>query len=279
MTTSNPYLPQPAVIKKIHVETHDTKTYTLVMRSTQKQGGFTFNPGQFGIVNVFGAGEAPFSYSSSPKVRGSFDHTIRRMGVLTNALAKLNEGDVVGVRGPYGKGWPINEAENRDMLLVAGGLGLPPLRPVISEIMDRRGSFGTVELLYGARTPGDLLYTPEYPLWGKAGVRVLLTVDQALPDTAWSGDVGLVVKLFDKMKTRPGEALVFTCGPEVMMRAVVKGLLDRGFSRDAIYLSLERAMKCGVGKCGRCMVGGRYVCRDGPVFSYSDLASRPEGLM
>jgi len=279
MATSNPYLPEPAVIEKIRVETQDTKTYTLVIRSPAKQESFTFQPGQFGIVSILGVGEAPFSYSSSPRVKGSFDHTIRSMGSLTNALAKLGEGEVVGVRGPYGKGWPIIEAENKDVLMVAGGLGLSPLRPVISEIIYRRSAFGLVELLYGARTPGDLLYPHERPLWEKTGIDILLTVDQAPPGTAWSGDVGLVIKLFDKMKTRPQDVFVFSCGPEVMMRAVMKGLLDRGFNGDRIYVSLERAMKCGVGKCGRCMVGGKYACRDGPVFSCSDLARRPEGLM
>jgi sulfhydrogenase subunit gamma (sulfur reductase) len=277
--TQNPYLSEPALIKEIREETHDTKTYTLVMKSAARQRIFTFQPGQFGIISILGVGEAPFSYSSSPKVRTSFSHTIRHMGSLTNAMEKLREEDVVGVRGPYGKGWPIAKAETKNVLIVAGGLGLPPLRPVIAEIIDRRSAFRAVELLYGARTPGDLLYTREYKSWEKAGIDILLTVDQVPPGVSWSGDVGFVIKLLDGMKTQPGDAIVFACGPEVMMKTVADGLSDRGFKADTIYLSLERVMKCGIGKCGRCMIGGRYVCRDGPVFSLEDLKSRLEGLL
>jgi len=307
----NPLKPRDAVIMAIKRETYDVLTYTLVL----KDGGeFSFKPGQFNMVGLPGMGEAPISISSKPsrlplspstepfdgplvlwpqgqraqdklrtsavEVRESFDHTIRSVGNVTRALANLEEGDEVMIRGPYGSSWPLDEARGKDILIVAGGIGLAPLRSFIFHIFENRADFGYLEILYGARTPDDMLYTQEFPQWRKQEkVKLLLTVDQVPEGEAWEYGIGVVTELFDFVEIPPASGIALTCGPEIMMRFVTMGLLQRGFSPGRVYLSMERRMKCGIAHCGHCQIGPKYVCQDGPVFTYRALRGLPDTLL
>lgn len=273
----NPLKPRDAVIEATKRETYDTLIYTLVL----KDGGeFSFKPGQFNMVGLPGMGEAPISISSEPSRRESFDHTIRAVGNVTRALANLEEGDEVMIRGPYGSSWPMEKAKGKDILIVAGGIGLAPLRSFIFHIFENRADFGYLEILYGARTPDDMLYTQEFPQWRKQEkVKLLLTVDQVPEGEAWEYGIGVVTELFDFVEIPPASGIALTCGPEIMMRFVTMGLLQRGFSPGRVYLSMERRMKCGIAHCGHCQIGPKYVCQDGPVFTYRALRGLPDTLL
>ncbi|MGC8962262.1 MAG: FAD/NAD(P)-binding protein, partial [Candidatus Bathyarchaeia archaeon] len=206
-----------------------------------------------------------------------FDTTIRRVGRLTSYLDRLSEGDRVGVRGPYGRGWPLEKSESKDILLIAGGIGLAPLKPVISYIAQNRSKYGLLEILYGAKTPDELIFIEEYEGWRKMESTILrLTVDTVPRGVIWDYNVGLVPILIEDVEVKPEGSVVMVCGPEVMMHFVVKALISRGFGEDQIHLSLERRMKCGVGQCGHCQIGSKYVCRDGPVFSYEEIMGLPD---
>ena len=273
----DPYLPEKAVIERIRRETVDTKTYTVRLLDERKRGEFPVKPGQFIMVSLFGIGEAPFSLSSSPNSDGSFNATVRAVGNVTSALDRFEEGAIIGVRGPYGQGWPVESARGRDVLIIAGGIGLPPLRPVVTKIAEERRHYGRLEILYGARTPDQMIFPYEYEDWRKIkDTRLELTVDSVPPGTVWQYNVGVVTTLFNEMKTSAENSLVMTCGPEIMMRFVVRGLLAKGFAPDQIYVSLERRMKCGIAQCGHCQIGPKYVCRDGPVFRLSDIQGLPD---
>ncbi|MCD6368519.1 MAG: FAD/NAD(P)-binding protein [Thermoproteales archaeon] len=263
--TGNPYIPKLAVIKDIKDEAPNVKTFTLQI---QDGGKFSFESGQFVELTVFMYGEAPFSISSSPLIEDSFQLTIRKMGNVTTALFRKKEGDVVGIRGPFGRGWPLSEATGMNILLVGGGIGLAPLRSAILYMLEERRKYGDITLLYGARTPRDLLYKDEFDEWRK-GIDVHLTVDRGEP--GWKGRVGVVTVLFDEVDLNPKETICLQCGPPIMMYFVTKKLLELGFPEDHIILSLERLMKCGMGFCGHCTISGRYVCMDGPVFKYSEI--------
>lgn len=260
----NPYVPAKSIITGIRDETPDTKTFTVKVIGLEE---FNFVPGQFIQLSVFGFGEAPFSIAGSLNKK-EFEITVRRIGTVTGALFRKNVGDIVGVRGPFGKGWPLDIMRGKDILIVAGGLGLAPLRSVIQHIIQNREEFGEVHLLYGARTPADLLYKNELDLWRKH-IDVHLTVDRG--DNNWRGRVGVVTVLFDEINVNPKGTVALQCGPPIMMHFVSKKLKSLGFPDENIYLSLERLMKCGMGFCGRCTVSGRYVCVDGPVFCYLDI--------
>lgn len=276
----NPYLGDEAVIREIKRETYDTKTFTLEFKDEERQRSFSFSPGQFNIVGKFGIGEAPFSITSDPSKKEAFAHTIRNVGNVTGAFDKLGEGDCVYVRGPYGKGWPLEKAKKKNILIVAGGIGLPPLRPFITYARNHRDQFGNIEILYGARTPSDLIYTDEFDEFRKiSDTRFLLTVDAVPKGEKWDYKVGVVTTLFEDMKLTPKKTIVFTCGPEIMMHFVIKGLLDMGFKDNQIYLSMERRMKCGIGKCGHCQIGPKFVCRDGPVFPYPEIKGLPDKIV
>jgi len=275
----NLYAPQSAEIEDIKQETKDTRTFRLSFRDPEERGAFRFSPGQFMMLSILGVGEAAFSLCSDPEDEDPA-MTIRKVGRVTDAIFSLKEGDVIGARGPYGVGWPMDEAKGRDVLMVAGGIGLPPLRPVITQIAAHRERYGGLEILYGARTPSDQVFTYEYERWKKIpDCRLLQTVDAVPEGVGWPHKVGVVTTLFDDMKTSSSNSLVMTCGPEIMMRFVVRGLLARGFTPDQIYVSMERRMKCGVGKCGHCQMGGTFACKDGPVFSYRSLEGLPDRIV
>ncbi|MDH7497259.1 MAG: 4Fe-4S dicluster domain-containing protein [Syntrophomonadaceae bacterium] len=277
---TSPWKPLPAVIKGIKKQTADTTTYTLAFQDPKVQEAYTYQPGVFNMVSLFGLGEAPISISSSADTRGSFDHTIRAVGNVTNALEKCQVGDVIGIRGPYGRGWPVEEMEGKNVLLIAGGIGLAPLRPVIKHIQARRDRYGSLEILYGARTPADMLFTDEFDEWRAIpDTKLYLTVDRADPADCWQFNVGVVTTLCDLMAAVPENTVVVTCGPDIMMKFVVKTLLGRGFSPEQIFVSLERRMSCGIKKCGNCQIGPVFVCQDGPVFRYSDVQDLPEEIL
>ncbi|MEK2479390.1 FAD/NAD(P)-binding protein [Streptomyces noursei] len=224
-----------------------------------------FAPGQFAMVYAFGVGDIPLSLSAQDGHR--LTHTIRAVGAVSRALHGLWPGTTVGVRGPFGIGWEPPAVEGTDLLVVAGGLGLAPLRPLVRAVLAARPRYGRVAVLIGTRTPGDLLCTQDIEDWRAAGARVEVTVDR--PDNAWQGDVGVVTDLLDRAEFAPRNAAAFLCGPEVMMRATARELVRRGLAPDRIQLSLERTMHCGTGHCGHCQLGPLLLCRDGPVVSWS----------
>jgi len=276
---ANPLLPQPAIIKSTRHQTYDTITFTMSLLD-EHQAEYRFLPGQYNMVTLLGVGEAPFSISSEPGRVDSFDHTIRVVGNLTSALARLEPGSVVGVRGPYGTGWPLDKAAGKSLLIVAGGIGLAPLRPVITEVLAKRSQFEDLEILYGARTPDDLLFTDEYRAWrSHPRTTVSVTVDSVPEDQTWDGHVGVVTSLYREMRSRPKNTVVMMCGPQIMMKFGLIGLLKGGFSAENIYVSLERRMKCGLGMCGHCQTGPVHVCKDGPVFQYSRIRELPLSLL
>jgi NAD(P)H-flavin reductase len=232
---------------------------------------FAFRPGQFNMLGAFGTGEVPISISGDPAAGRPVLHTIRDVGMATHALCALEPGDRVGVRGPYGNCWPLKEAEGGDVVIVAGGIGLPPVRPAIYHVLTHRVRYQRLVLLYGARTPGDLLFTDELTSWrGRFDLDVQVTVDAAA--AGWRGDVGVVPDLVATARFDPAAATAFMVGPEIMMRFTVRALLSAGVLEDRIYLSMERNMQCAVAMCGHCQLGPFLVCRDGPVFCYRPLA-------
>ncbi|MGQ9524321.1 MAG: FAD/NAD(P)-binding protein [Armatimonadota bacterium] len=276
---SDVLIPKEAVIQKIKPQTYDTTTYTLSFVNPEDREAYSFAPGQFNMISVFGFGEAPISISSGPNGNGTFDHTVRAVGNLTKALTRMREGDVVGVRGPYGSQWPVDEAKGKDILVVAGGIGLAPLRPFIMEVFRNRSEYGRLEICYGARTPQDLLFTDEFEQWRSVpDTLVRVTVDRA-PDGDWQGNVGVVTTLFTDLSVGPSNTIALLCGPDIMMRFGVLDLLKRHYAPEAIFVSLERRMKCGVGMCGHCQCGPFFVCQDGPVFRYSDIQNVVESMV
>lgn len=268
-TLGDPMVTVPAPVRKIVWESDDTFTLTL---ETGALGEYTFRPGQFNMLYVFGVGEAAISISSSPARPAFIEHTIHRVGVVTTALAQMRRGNVVGVRGPFGTAWPVERARGKDVCIVAGGIGLAPLRPVIYSLLQERDAFGRIIILYGARSPLDLLYRVELERWedGK-NVNVLVTVDRS--DTSWKGNIGVVTSLFSYVRLDAHNTIAFVCGPEIMMKYTVEELERRDIPPEAIYVSMERNMKCAVGVCGHCQYGPLFVCRDGPVFQLPRVRS------
>jgi len=250
----NPYIPSIAKIVDVIDETPDTKTFRI-------EADLSFKPGQFVELNVFGYGEAPISISGGED--GTIDLSIRAVGNVTRKIHRMNKGEYVGLRGPFGNGWPIEKARGKNLLIVAGGIGLAPLKPVVEYVCKHRDEFRDVTLLYGARRPSLMLFKYKFDEWKKY-MDVLLTVDEAEP--GWDGHVGVVTTLCDKIR-HVADTITFMCGPPIMMKYTSMVLIELGFPPSEMYLSLERNMKCGIGICGHCAVGGVYVCRDGPVFS------------
>lgn len=264
----HPYAPSPYVVRRRSAETSDT--VTLVLAAAAGRPVQRFRPGQFNMLYAFGVGEAAVSISGDPEDAAQLVHTVRSVGKVTSALAGLPPGATVGVRGPYGSAWPLDAARRKDVIVIAGGLGLPPLRGVLLELFRHRDRYDRLEIIYGARTPKDLVYYPEIQAWRNLPeVRFQVTVDAAGRD--WYGDVGLVTQRIPDSRFDPKNTIAFLCGPEVMMRNSAKALEERGVPDDSLFLSLERNMKCAVAQCGHCQMGPAFVCRDGPVFRYRDV--------
>ncbi|HLA79746.1 MAG TPA: FAD/NAD(P)-binding protein [Vicinamibacteria bacterium] len=265
-TSADPMQPRPMVVRQLLKETADT--FTLILDPGPE--GFPFAPGQFNMLYAFGVGEVPISISGDPGRPEVLVHTIRAVGAVTQALRKLKPGGVLGVRGPYGSAWPVDQALGHDVVVMTGGIGLAPLRPALYHLLSHRGQYGKLVLLYGARTPHDLLYPKQLREWrGRFDMEVEVTVDRAT--TEWQGAVGVVTKLVDRVGFDPTSAMAFICGPEVMMRFAVMSLQKRGIDDDSLFVSMERNMKCGVGFCGHCQCGPFFVCKEGPVFPYGKL--------
>jgi NAD(P)H-flavin reductase len=260
----DPMLAHPVTIKRVIWETDDTFTLQIDMGDFGSDYGF--RPGQFNMLYVFGAGEAAISISSDPAQPRGLAHTIHRVGVVTTRLAQLKRGDMIGVRGPFGSSWPIDVARGKDVCLVAGGIGLAPLRPVMYALLRERTAFERIILLYGARSPLDLLFRVELEEWAKErNVEVLVTVDRG--DSSWKGHIGVVTNLFSYLKLDARATLAYVCGPETMMKFTIDELERRGLPESQILLSMERNMKCAVGFCGHCQYGPEFICKDGPVFT------------
>jgi NAD(P)H-flavin reductase len=262
-------LPSLAAIADIRTEAAGIATYALAFDDEAVRAAFRFEPGQFNMLHLPGIGEAAISISSDPGQPGRLLHTIREAGNVTQAIARLRVGDVLGVRGPYGSAWPMALAHGSDVILVAGGIGLAPLRPAIYHLISHRADYGKVTILVGGRTPADLLFPSEYDAWRQHDIDVIPTVDRA--DEGWHGRVGVVPMLFYALRPDPRRTVVLACGPEIMMRFVVYEALARRIAKDHIFVSLERNMRCGIGFCGHCQFGPVFLCKEGPVLSYAQV--------
>jgi NAD(P)H-flavin reductase len=265
---ADPMLPREFVVTQTRQDTRDT--YTLELKAVDG-APLDFIAGQFTMLQAFGVGEAPISISGDPASPEVLEHTIRNVGSVTSALATAPPGTVLGVRGPFGTGWDVRDGKGGDVVFVAGGIGLAPLRPAILDLVAERDDYGRVVLLYGARTPEDILFGDDLHAWAKKhGIVVEVTVDNG--QHAWRGRVGLVTQLVSRAGFDPLNTLAMVCGPEVMMRFAATALADRGVRPERLRLSMERNMKCGVGLCGHCQLRELFLCVDGPVLSYDRLA-------
>jgi NAD(P)H-flavin reductase len=266
---TSPWLPWPVTIEDIRPEVPGITTYKLAFNDPQVAQAYRFRPGQFNMLYLPGVGESAISISSNPEQTGVVLHTVRSAGNVTRSLARRKVGDQVGLRGPFGSSWPMEACKGRDVVIATGGVGLSPLRSAIYHIINRRADYGHVFLLYGARTPGDLLYPNEYDAWREAGIEVQVTVD--IGDQEWRGNMGVVPVLFYRLRLSPAKTSILTCGPEIMIRFVIFEALARRIPSDRIYLSMERNMNCAMGHCGHCQLGPAFICKDGPIFSYRQI--------
>ncbi|MCM8854539.1 MAG: FAD/NAD(P)-binding protein [Candidatus Thiodiazotropha sp.] len=268
---SDLFLPRVAVIDQQTQESSNIFTLRMQFEDSDAQETFSFSPGQFNMVTLFGVGEIAISIVSDPLDSHFFDHTIRIVGRVSEGLSKLKSGDHVGIRGPFGRGWPLQEAQGRDVLLVTGGLGCAPLVSVIRYLMNRRDQFGHINILQGVKHANDLIWREQYEKWiQEKDVKVLLAADVATQ--GWQGQQGMVTELIDQLSLRIGRIIALLCGPELMMMAAIANLRSLGLPDSQIWFSMERNMQCGMGQCGHCQIGPKLVCRDGPVFCYSELA-------
>jgi len=272
--SENIYLPRMATIQSMRPETIDVTTFRVTIDGSDGAGKFEYKSGQFAEVSLLGVGEAPIAISSSPTRPEAIEFSIRRVGELTTGLHELEPMDEIGIRGPFGNFFPLEEMEGQNLLIVGGGIGLSPLRSVIFNVLDNRGKYGKIDIIYGARSPQDLTFTSEYKEWQEVdNVRLHLTVDSG--DEEWKGNVGLVPTFLKEINPSPENTTSITCGPPIMIKFVIEALRELGFSSEHIITTLERRMKCGVGKCGRCNIGSKHVCLDGPVFTLKQLEEIP----
>ena len=272
----NIYLPYRVTIEKIMDEAPGVKTFRLKFKDEEEARNFQFKAGQFGEYSAFGEGECTFCIASSPTRKGYIECTFREAGKVTSALAKLEEGQTMGFRGPFGNTFPIDEWKGKNILFIAGGIALPPMRCLIWNVLDTRENFKNVSILYGAKSVADLVYKHELKEWDeRPDVKLVTTVDPGGETPGWKGEVGFVPAVLEKMNPSPENAIAVVCGPPVMIKFTFPVLEKLGFAPESIYTTLENRMKCGVGKCGRCNVGKLYVCKDGPVFSKKQLAELP----
>jgi NAD(P)H-flavin reductase len=266
---ADPMVPTPVRVMRSRRELVDV--WTLEIESGH--GGFSFAPGQFNMLYAFGVGEAAISISGDPAETRTLIHTIRAVGKVSGALTRLKSGDFVGLRGPFGAGWPVDQAEGYDVVVIAGGLGLAPLRPAIHRLLSARDKYGRIILLCGTRSPRDILFRTELERWRRRlDIDVEVTVDHATPD--WRGNVGVVTTLIGHTAFDPRHAVALVCGPEIMMRFAAAELERAGIADEAIHLSMERNMKCAIGLCGHCQFGADFVCKDGPVMNFRHLRNR-----
>lgn len=277
MNQHNPYLPQMATLVEVIEETPNIKTFRVVLDDEEKMQNFTFRPGQVGQLSVFGVGESTFVINSSPTRMEYLQFSVMRVGEVTTRLHQLRPGDKVGVRAPLGNGFPVESMRGKNIVFIGGGIGMAPLRTLFIYMLDNRADFGDITLLYGARTPVDMTYKAELPEWlGRSDVRTVLTVDAEYP--GWEHRVGLIPNVLLDLAPSPENTVAVTCGPPIMIKFTLQALKKLGFEDDQIITTLEKRMKCGVGLCGRCNIGTKYVCVDGPVFTYAQLKELPSEL-
>lgn len=260
----NIYIPLNGKIEEITQLTPDVRLFKV-----KTDVPIDYIPGQFFMVSVWGAGEVPISVASLPEKDGTIEFCIRKTGVVTSAIHSLETGQSIGLRGPYGNGFPLNISKGRDVVIVAGGIGIAPLKPLVQQFIKNHKEAGRVTLLYGSRTPDEIIFRDEVEGWAKSGITAVLTVDKG--NDNWNGSVGLVTGFWPEVRTNFKKAAAYICGPEVMIKAAMRDLFFLGMSDERIITTLEAHMKCGVGKCGHCYAGPKYICTDGPVFSYREI--------
>ncbi|MGD9591739.1 MAG: FAD/NAD(P)-binding protein [Candidatus Berkiella sp.] len=265
MTSSSALMPQPFLILKKQQESQDV--FTLTIANADKKP-ISFFPGQFNMLYAFGVGESAISISSSPENQEHISHTIRIVGSVTRNLDKLSEGETIFVRGPFGKHWPIDNYKGKSFLLLAGGIGIAPLRSLIYQLISKRADFADITLIYGARTPQDILYSQEFSQWKKS-INIILTVDHALK--TWADNVGVITQFIPNTIKDPENTIIMMCGPELMMRFGYYALRHEGVKPEHIYLSMERNMQCAIGQCGHCQWGPYFICKDGPVMNFKNI--------
>jgi len=268
-TDRNIYKPMNGRIDDIIQLTADVRLFRV-----KTEIPLNYKPGQFFMVSVWGAGEVPISVASMPDKNRTLELCIRRTGEVTTAIHSLEKGQTIGIRGPYGNGFPLDISKGRDVVIVAGGIGIAPLRPIIQMLTRDRHDVGRVSVLYGSRTPDDIIFRDETVEWADNGIKVVLTVDKG--NDSWNGNVGLVTGLWPEVLADFKKAVAYICGPDVMIKAAMRDLFFLGMPDEMIITTLESHMKCGIGKCGHCYYGARYICTDGPVFSYRDIKEMRE---
>lgn len=269
---TNPYVPALARVEAIIEEAWDTKTFRAVFQDEELRENFTYQPGQFQEVSVFGVGEATFCLTSTPTRPGSIEFSVKKVGTVTQALHEMEEGAVVGIRAPFGNWFPYEQWKGKNLVFIGGGIGMAPMRSILNFCLDNRADYGDIITIYGARSPGDLCYKQEFDDWRKTS-ELYLTVDKG--DDTWHGNEGFVPSYLMDIAPKPNNAIAITCGPPIMIKFVLLNLNQLGFTDEQIYTTLEMKMKCGIGKCGRCNIGSKFVCIDGPVFSYAEIRDLP----
>ncbi len=268
----NLYLPKLVTIEDAYLETPDVKSFRLVFKDEALRESFTFKTGQFGLYSAFGLGESTFCISNAPTRKGYIQCTFRKTGRVTGGLFDLSIGDTMGFRGPFGNHFPIDEWKGKDITFIAGGIGLPPVRSVILNCLDRREDFGDITIVYGSRCVEDLVYKNELQHWNdRDDVALYQTVDPGGETPDWKGEVGFVPMILEKAAPKPKNSIAVICGPPIMIKFSLSVLEELGFSDNDVYTTLENKMKCGVGKCGRCNVGDIYICKEGPVYTAAEI--------
>lgn len=271
ITQANSWVPHTAVIREVTREVNEVSTYHLALSDPAVAKAYRFQPGQFNMLYVPGAGESAISMSGDPDSTETLAHTIRFAGNVTRSIATMKVGDTLGLRGPFGTSWPLETCIGKDVILVAGGIGLPPLRPLIHRLLAERQRFGQLNLLYGARSPDMRLYTKEYRDWSEKGLLIKETVDRK--NLGWQGNVGVVSMLLERLEPfDPAQSILMICGPELMMRFTARAAMQRGMTSEQIWVSTERNMQCAIGLCGHCQLGPEFICKDGPIFRYDQIS-------
>ena len=274
MCKCNPYVPELAVIEKITTETWDTKTFKAVFVNEELRENFPYEPGQFQEVSVFGVGEATFCLTSTATRKGFIEFSVKKFGTVTSALHGLDEGATVGIRAPLGNRFPYEQFKGKDLWFIGGGIGMAPLRSLLNFCLDNKDDYGKINIIYGARSSGDLCFKYEFDEWKKSpNSNLYLTIDRE--EEGWPENVGFVPAYLMDLHPSPENSIAITCGPPIMIKFVLQNLKELGFADEQIWTTLEMKMKCGIGKCGRCNIGDKYVCVDGPVFSYAQLKDLP----
>ena len=276
MEAKNMYIPYQMRIEKVTYEAPQIKTFKLKFVNPEDEAKFSFKAGQFGEYSVFGEGESTFCIASSPTRKGYIECTFREVGRVTAALANCEEGNIIGFRGPYGNTFPMESWFGKNLIFITGGIALPPLRCVIWNALDWRDKFKDITVLYGARTVEDLVYKHELAEWdSRKDIKLIQTVDPGGNTPEWKGEVGFVPTILEKNPPSSKDTIAIVCGPPIMIKLTLPILMKLGFNHEQIFTTLENRMKCGIGKCGHCMVGNNYVCKDGPVYRYDELLKLP----